>query len=106
MAEVMPVSDSMKGGMRASGLTSWLHLAMNLPFSTSTRPISVMRSLVGVAPVVSRSRNTREFSNISYAINSTIGWIVSHLAVERNEALNPGVFEPRAGSASMRICKP
>ena len=58
MVSLMPVSDSIKGGIGWPGLTRLLQRSATVPFSTRTMAISVMRSCVALPPVVSRSSIT------------------------------------------------
>src|SRR4051812_17736237 len=65
MSLLMPVRFSMNEEIRICGFTSVLHSRTYSPFSTSIRPISVMRSMLAAAPVVSRSSRTSGRSSIA-----------------------------------------
>src|SRR5450755_3317767 len=64
---LMPVKDSMYGGMEHSGFTSESHVSTSSPFFTRMRPISVIRSYAAFAPVVSKSTKTRSSGRSSAA---------------------------------------
>ena len=70
MASVMPVSAVTKGWIGRPGLTSVLKLSTSRPSTTRTAPISVMESLGGPPPVVSRSTTTNAWPAIGRARSS------------------------------------
>src|SRR5579862_432304 len=92
MSLLIPVSDSMKGGIGISGLTSVLHSRTYSPCATSIKPISVMRSRRAVAPVVSRSRKTSGRSSMwimpasAFAGGLLIRWFVADATTRRYQS--------------------
>ena len=74
MAWVMPVRTVMVGGMRVPGLTKVRNEPSGSPPRTFTAPISVMASVRGSPPVVSRSTTQKVTSDSGVPRSSRVRW--------------------------------
>jgi hypothetical protein len=94
----MPVSAVIIGGIGIWGLTSVWKVPVTSPPRTFTTPTSVIRSVAGEPPVVSRSRTANSTSIRGLRRSSRDCWTARTLADPRPGRLAPtGPFLPFAG---------